>query len=45
MLVRVPLHSQTEPRLNYIDADAHFLKLKFDSYNSYLMPFVNVVNQ
>jgi len=44
MLVRVSLYSQTETRWNHIDADAHSLKLKFGSHNSYLMPFVNVVN-
>jgi len=44
MLVRVPLDSQTETRWNHIDAEAQFIKLKFDSHNSYLMPFVNVMD-
>jgi len=44
MLVRAPLYSQTENRGNHIDAEAYFEKVKSDSPNHYLMPFVNVVN-
>jgi len=39
MLVRVPLYSQTEKCV-----EAYFLKVKSDSPNRYLMPFVNAVN-
>jgi len=38
------LYSQTETRWNSIDAEVHFLKLKFDLPNRYLMPFVNVTS-
>jgi len=30
-LVRVPLYSQTETRLNYIEMEAYILKVKSDS--------------
>jgi len=33
-----------ETRWNHIDAEAYFLKVKYDSPNGYLMPFENVVN-
>jgi len=44
MLVPVPLYSQTRNWSNHIVADVYFKKVKSDSPNHYLMPFVNIVN-